>query len=127
MEHVVIMASVLLIQYQVFGMLVGKARGTYNVPAPETSGDPIFNRYYRVHQNTLEQLVIFIPAMFMYALFGDPNYAAGAGLVFFIGRILYLRSYIADPGSRTIGFLTGFAATAFVLIGSIVVAIRSVL
>lgn len=127
MEFVVIVICLLLIQYQAFGILVGRARAKYNVPAPASSGDPVFERYWRVHQNTLEQLVIFIPSMLTFSYLGNPNYAAIAGVVFFIGRILYLRGYVADPGARTAGFMTGFAATMFLLIGSIVLAVTNLL
>jgi hypothetical protein len=63
MGFVIVVVILALVQYIVFGMLVGRARGKYNVPAPACSGDPIFERYWRVHQNTLEQLVVFLPAI----------------------------------------------------------------
>lgn len=125
MEYVIIVTCLILIEYMVFGFLVGKARATYNVPAPATSGDPVFERYWRVHQNTLEQLVIFIPSMLMFAYFADPIYAAGAGVVFFVGRLLYLRGYVSDPGSRGPGFLIGFLATVFMLLGSLIHAVMA--
>ncbi|MFK7862652.1 MAG: MAPEG family protein [Pseudohongiellaceae bacterium] len=127
MEYVIIVACLILIQYMVFGFLVGKARSTYNVPAPATSGDPIFERYWRVHQNTLEQIVIFLPSMVMFAYWGNPIYAAAAGVVFFIGRLLYLRGYVSDPGSRGTGFLIGFLATVVVLLGSLIHAVMALL
>jgi glutathione S-transferase len=127
MELVFIVTCLILIEYMVFGFLVGKARSTYNVPAPATSGDPVFERYWRVHQNTLEQLVIFLPSMFMFAYLANPTYAAIAGVLFFVGRLLYLRGYVSDPGSRGPGFLIGFVATVFVLIGSMIHAVMSLL
>lgn len=125
MEYVMIVACLLLIQYFVFGALVGKARGTYSVPAPATTGDPIFERYVRVHGNTMEQLILFLPSMFMFAYLANPLYAAGAGVVFFIGRILYFMGYVADPSTRGKGFLVGFIATVFVLFGSLFHAVMS--
>jgi glutathione S-transferase len=127
MELVFIVTCLILIEYMVFGFLVGKARAKYNVPAPATSGDPVFERYWRVHQNTLEQLVIFLPSMLMFAYLANPTYAAMAGVLFFVGRLLYLRGYVSDPGSRGPGFLIGFVATVFVLIGSLVHAVMSLL
>ena len=59
MELVAIVILLALIEYNIFGILVGRARAKYNVPAPATSGDPVFERYCRVHQNTLEQLMVF--------------------------------------------------------------------
>ena len=66
MELVTIVIALALIEYTVFGMLVGKARGKYGIDAPAISGNPIFERYYRVQQNTLEVLVLFIPGMWMF-------------------------------------------------------------
>lgn len=125
MEYVMLVACLLLIQYFVFGALVGRARGKYNVPAPATTGDPIFERYARVHGNTMEQLILFLPSMFMFAYLANPMYAAAAGVVFFIGRIMYLTGYVADPSKRGRGFLVGFIATAFVLFGSLFHAVMS--
>ncbi len=127
MEYVMIVACLLLVQYFVFGALVGRARGKYNVPAPATTGDPIFERYARVHGNTMEQLIIFLPSMFMFAHLADPLYAAGAGLVFFVGRILYLTGYVSDPSARGKGFLVGLIATAFVLLGSLFHSVMAIL
>ena len=58
-----------LLEYAILGLLVGQARGKYKAPAPATTGDPIFERYFRVHQNTMEQLVVFVPAMFIFAAY----------------------------------------------------------
>jgi uncharacterized membrane protein YecN with MAPEG domain len=127
MEYVIIVACLLLIQYFVFGAFVGKARGTYNVPAPATSGDPMFERYARVHGNTMEQLVMFLPSMFMFAYLANPLYAAGAGAVFFIGRVLYFIGYVKDPSARGPGFMVGFIATLFVLFGSLINAVMGLL
>ena len=59
--HAVI--ALALIEFIVFSMLVGRARAKYKIEAPAITGHPVFERYYRVHYNTLEQLVCFIPAM----------------------------------------------------------------
>ena len=61
MEYVAIVTVLVLIEYFVFGALVGRARGRAEIEAPATTGDPIFERYFRVHQNTMEQLVMFLP------------------------------------------------------------------
>lgn len=127
MEYVVIVTSLILMEYMVFGFFVGKARSTYNVPAPATTGDPVFERYWRVHQNTLEQLIIFLPSMLIFAYFANPLYAALAGVVFFIGRLLYFRGYVADPGTRGTGFMIGFVATVFVLVGNLVHAVMGLM
>ena len=97
MEHVVIVIVLALLQYFAFGILVGRARMKYNVAAPATTGDPIFERYNRVHMNTLESLVLFLPGMVIYGTYANPNIAAGLGIVWIIGRFLYLRAYVKDP------------------------------
>jgi uncharacterized membrane protein YecN with MAPEG domain len=68
--HVVALVVVLaLLEYSILGVMVGQARLKYKVPAPATTGDPIFERYFRVHQNTMEQLIVFVPAMFIFAAY----------------------------------------------------------
>ncbi len=127
MELVYIVVLLVLIEYMVFSMLVGRARGKYGVSAPAITGDPIFERYYRVQQNTLEQLAVFLPAILVYGYYGNPMYAAIAGVFFLVGRAVYLHSYVADPGKRAIGFLLGFAANVFLVVGGLIVLIRSLM
>lgn len=106
-----------LIVYLVLGTLVGAARGKWNVPAPLSSGHPEFDKRYRVHMNTLEQLALFLPAVLLAApVLGDAM-TAGIGLVWSLGRILYARAYFVDPAKRSLGFaLTAFPA--LILIGA---------
>ncbi|TFH73546.1 MAPEG family protein [Gammaproteobacteria bacterium LSUCC0112] len=125
MELVAIVVLVALIQYTVFGALVGRARMKYNVEAPAVSGDPIFERYYRVHMNTLESLVMFLPSIFIFATYINADIAAGLGVVFIIGRQLYLRAYIKDPKSRGLGFMLTFLPSVIMALGGIVGAIMS--
>ena len=87
----------------------------------------MFDRYYRVHQNTLEQLVVFLPAIFLYSYLGNPMYAAGFGVVYLIGRMIYLRSYLKDPGSRGLGFMLTFLPSVLMLIGALFMAGRNLL
>ena len=120
MAAVTIVIALALIEYSVFGMLVGKARGTYGVAAPAVSGDPIFERYYRVQQNTLEMLVLFIPGIFMFGHYVSADVAAGLGLIFVVGRFLYFRGYVADPKSRTLGFILSFLPAQILVIGGLI-------
>ena len=62
MELMAIITALILVQTLFFGFEVGKARGKYSIKAPAVSGNEQFERYYRVHQNTLEQIVIFLPS-----------------------------------------------------------------
>ena len=127
MELVTIVIALALIEYTVFGMLVGKARGKYGIDAPAISGDPIFERYYRVQQNTLEVLVLFIPGMWMFGHYVSADVAAGLGLIFIVGRFLYLRSYVADPKSRSIGFALSFIPAQILIIGGLIGAAMNII
>lgn len=125
MEHVALVILLALLEYQFFSFKVGMARGKYDIKAPAISGHEIFDRYYRVHMNTLEQLIVFIPAILVFAYFGNPLYAAGLGVFFLIGRMMYFVSYVADPAKRGAGFIIGWIPTVLlVLAGLVSVAIQ---
>ena len=111
---------VALLEFFTFGMQVGMARGKYGVDAPATTGHPEFERYFRVHMNTLEQLVMMVPAAFLFAHFVGDQWAAGAVAVFIVGRIVYARSYVANPASRSLGFALTALPTIVMVFGSIV-------
>ena len=117
MAYVVIITMLALLQYLYFAVRVGGARGRFNIPAPAMSGNEEFERYVRVQQNTLEQLVIFLPALWAAATVGNPFYACAAGLLFIIGRGLYARAYVREPGSRIVGFVLTLVAN-LALIGA---------
>jgi len=125
MEHVALVILLALLEYQFFSFKVGMARGKYDIKAPAISGHEVFDRYYRVHMNTLEQLIVFIPAILVFAYFGNPLYAAGLGVFFLIGRMLYFFSYVSDPAKRGAGFIIGWIPTVLlVLAGLVSVAIQ---
>ena len=83
----------------------------------------IFERYYRVQQNTLEQFIVPVPGMFLFAVYVHSLTAAGLGVVFFIGRLLFYKSYVADPKSRGVGFMLSFLPANILLVGGMVGAI----
>jgi glutathione S-transferase len=83
---------------------VGRARAKYGIHAPATSGHEMFDRCFRVHGNTNEQLVIFVPTLWIFAHFVSPIWAAGFGVVYLIGRGIYSVTYVRDPKSRSLGF-----------------------
>ncbi len=115
--HAVI--ALALIQFFVYGFLVGRARVQYNIPAPAITGHEIFERYYRVHYNTMEQLVKFIPAVLLFAYYVNAPAAAILGLVFIVGRVVYFRAYIADPAKRGAGFGLTALPTTILLLGGL--------
>ncbi len=133
MELTVLVATLALIQFIYFSMLVGKARGQYGVHAPATSGHPMFERHLRVQMNTLEQLVVFVPALFMFSWAfenqGWPGHkiAAAMGVVWIIGRALYARAYVKEPKSRGPGFGLTFLPTVLMILGTLVAVFKGLL
>jgi glutathione S-transferase len=84
--------------------LVSLARTRYGVPAPACTGNEEFERRFRVQMNTLEQLVLMLPSLWLCAIWAGELYAGIGGLVWSIGRIIYVGSYLRDPKSRSLGF-----------------------
>lgn len=109
------------------GLRVAKARGTYNIPAPATSGDPIFERHFRVQMNTLEWLAMFLPALWLAAVWQSDMVAAGLGLVWIIGRIMYMLAYVADPKTRSLGFVIQMLATLSLILLTLFRVVSSIL
>jgi uncharacterized membrane protein YecN with MAPEG domain len=99
---------------------VGIARGKYGVDAPKTTGNEIWERLYRVQQNTMEQLVLFIPAMLAFNVYLSARWALIPGVVFLAGRQLYSWEYISRPSSRTPGMSLTLLANAVLLVGALV-------
>ena len=88
---------------------VGNLRGQHGIKAPATTGHPLFDRAYRVQLNTLEQLGIILPFLWVAALFpiGWIWVAPAIGVVWVVGRIVYMITYMADPETRIIGAMLG--------------------
>jgi uncharacterized membrane protein YecN with MAPEG domain len=120
MRLVAIVAGLALVEYSIFLLRAGQARGRYGVPAPATTGNQDFERHLRVQENTIEQLVIFLPSIFLFAHFVSEPLAAAIGVVFLVGRALYARAYVRDPAGRGPGFLLSFASNLVLLVGAIV-------
>lgn len=113
-----------ILVYFMLGLLVGKARSTYGVPAPAMSGHVEFEKRSRVQINTLEQMMIFMPLLWLaLGVLGD-HWAALAGLVWSIGRIVYARGYYADPTKRSLGFMLTQLPTIVLLVATVMGAVR---
>lgn len=123
MEATVIVTFFALAQYSLFGIQVGSLRAKYDVFAPSQTGHEQFERMNRVHLNTLEQLVVFIPALWMHALYANPFWGAIIGLIFIVGRFIYRAEYLKDPASRSLGFAMTFIPSAVLLVWTLVAAI----
>lgn len=124
---VAIVTILALLLYFVMGLRVGQARARFNVPAPATSGNPDFERVYRVQANTLEWLPIFLPSLWMFAAYWDARIAAGVGLVWIIGRFLYMTGYSREAAARSTGFGIQALAAAVLLFGALGGAVMSLL
>jgi uncharacterized MAPEG superfamily protein len=127
MALVAVVIALALLEFLVFGLLVGRARVQCGVQAPATTGHPVFERYFRVQQNTLEQLVVFVPSCWLFGYYVSPLWAAGLGVVFVIGRALYLTGYVADPKKRGAGFGLSFLPNVVLAAGALVGAILDML
>jgi glutathione S-transferase len=89
MAYVDIVTALALLQFIFFGFQVGGARTKYGVKAPAVAGNEIFERHFRVQQNTLEQLIGFVPGLYLFSHYLNPLWAAALGVVYLIGRQVY--------------------------------------
>ena len=115
-------ALVTLLALLVYGwnfMNAGQARGKYKITAPATTGHPEFERKLRIQQNMIEQLVVFLPSLWIFCLTVQPLVGAALGLIFVIGRVVYSVAYAADPAKRSLGFGLGVFPTLILLLGAL--------
>lgn len=116
-----------LVLYFVLVINVGRARRKYGIKPPAITGDPDFERVVRVHYNTLEQLIFFLPSLWLFALYVDPLWAAGLGAIWLIGRILYAWGYYQAAEKRFPGFALSSFSGWVLLLGSFVGIIRTLI
>ena len=107
-----------VIFYMVTAWRVGGMREKHNVAAPAVTGHPDFERAFRVQMNTLEAMPVFLPVLWIAALFFTrvPMLAPAFGLVWIVGRIVYMQAYMADPAKRSLGFTISVLATVSLLL-----------
>ena len=97
------------------GQRVGSARGRLGVEAPATTGNPEFERHFRVQANTLEGLIVFLPALWLFAIYtGSDWLAAALGVIWIVGRVLYTTGYAREAKARSLGF--GIQALAMIIL-----------
>ena len=125
MEPIAVVTVLAVFQVFSFAYLVGKQRAKHGVKAPAITGEAEFERAFRIHQNTVEQMVIFIPAVWLFGYYVHALIGAGLGLVFVISRFIYRKSYLNDPTSRTAGFGIGALTMMILLFGGLIGAILS--
>ena len=117
MPLVHLVLALALVEFFFFALAVARARDTYNVPAPATSGHEVFERYFRAQMNTLEQLIIFVPGIMLFALYVNPVTAAALGALFILGRALYFTGYVRAARARHRGFLLSVIPNMVLLVG----------
>jgi glutathione S-transferase len=109
-----------LLEYSILGVMVGRARQTYGVAAPATTGNPDFERYFRVHANTLESLIVFLPAVWIFSIVVNYHFGVALGLLFVIARILYAQGYLSAAAKRGPGATASAAINGILVLGSII-------
>jgi uncharacterized membrane protein YecN with MAPEG domain len=126
MAYVDIVTALALLQFLVFGMHVGRARGLYQIRAPAITGHDQFERLFRVQQNTLESLIVFLPSLYVFARYFNPIWAAALGVIYLIGRQIYAASYAKDPAKRSAGYALTLLPTLALLIGGLAGAVARI-
>jgi uncharacterized membrane protein YecN with MAPEG domain len=125
MGYVDIVTALAVLQFIVFGLRVGAARGRYGIKAPAITGNETFERYFRVQQNTLEQLICFIPSIYIFAKYWGPWVAAALGGIYLAGREVYAFTYVKDPSKREAGYGMTFLPVVILVGGALIGAGRA--
>jgi glutathione S-transferase len=115
-----LVTSIALVVYLVITLNVGRARFKYKVKPPIMTGEPEFERVLRVQQNTLEQLVLFLPALWLFAVYVSPAWGSGIGALWILGRIAYAWGYYQAAEKRGPGFGISFLAVFALLLGGLI-------
>jgi hypothetical protein len=127
MELVAIVTLIAIAEFIVFGMKVGASRAKYGVDAPATTGHELFERHFRVHYNTLEQLIVFLPGLWLFGLYIGQSWAAGIGVIYIVGRAIYGVAYVKDPAARGIGMILTVLPCWVLILGGLVGAVWSLI
>jgi uncharacterized membrane protein YecN with MAPEG domain len=111
----------LLCSLAIFAMALAVARthSRTGILAPAMTGDPLLERAVRAHSNTLEWLPVFLPSMWLFAIYWSPAWAAGLGVLWLVGRIAYFLGYLAAPLKRYPGLFIQAVATFALLLGAL--------
>ena len=123
MNYLDIVIALALIQAMAFSMLTGRARGLYKIAAPAVTGHDLFERTYRVQMNTIELLVVFVPAMMIASKYWSPTILAALGAVYLVGRVVYYMQYTNPTKNRGAGFGLSFTPVAIVVLMALVGAV----
>lgn len=121
MEHrwTALVTLLSLMVYFWMSLQVARTRGKCGIHPPAMTGDQLMERAIRVQSNTLEWLPIFLPSLWLFAFYWNDKVAAGVGVVWIVGRLIYSAGYMADPAKRSTGFLIQILASAVLLLGAL--------
>jgi glutathione S-transferase len=127
MAVVNLIVALALLQFCAFLTAVGRAREKFHVAAPATTGNEVFERYFRVQMNTLELLIVFVPAIWMFGFYVSAHVAAGLGAIYIIGRGIYFFSYVKDPKKRSLGYALSAGPVVVLVIGALIGAAEGII
>jgi glutathione S-transferase len=116
-----------VILYSWIGFRVGQARVSFGVKAPATTGNPDFERAFRIQMNTLEWMPIFLPAIWLAAIYVSDIGAALIGVVWIAGRVLYMRGYTQAAEKRETGFFVQAIAAGLLWLAALIGVVASML
>ena len=120
MYHFTALVTCLAILFYFFtSTRVARARASFDVKAPAITGNPDFERVFRVQMNTLEWMPIFLPSLWLFAIYISDPIAAVLGLVWIAGRILYMTGYSQAANKRGTGFGIQALAAGILLFGAL--------
>jgi glutathione S-transferase len=114
-----IVTCLAVLAYFFTGIRVSRARAAFGIKAPAITGNPDFERAFRVQMNTLEWMPIFLPSLWLFAIYISDGIAAAIGLVWIVGRILYMAGYAQAANKRGPGFGVQALAAGVLWLGSL--------
>jgi glutathione S-transferase len=120
MYHLTALVTLLaVLLYLITGVRVALARRRFGVVAPATTGQPDFERAFRAQMNTLEWMPVFLPSLWLFAVYVGDAGAAGLGLVWIVGRALYVAGYSRAAEKRRLGFMVQMLAACALWVGAL--------
>ncbi len=119
MYHLTALVTCLAVLFYFYtSVLVSRARGKFGIKLPAISGNPDFERVFRGQMNTLEWMPIFLPSLWLFAIYISDGIAAAIGLVWIVGRVLYVLGYARATEKRGPGFLIQSIAAIVLWLGA---------